>query len=120
MLLEWHCSGPGKGGALSGVLLSRSSLWPSLVTLLLGEKEAREGLSGRGLVMSRCSCGRVLLGNLAWMPLEELLVVAPFMVGITIPRTGEPKHNEGSGTTGEEGLLQDELRELEASDPESQ
>lgn len=120
-LLESHCSGPGRGAALTGVWLPslRSSLWPSLVFLLLGEKEAMEGLSGRGLVMSRCSCGRALLGNLAWMPLEEELeLAAPLMVGTTAPREGDPIHEEGSGTTGDEGLLREELRRLEVSDPE--
>lgn len=78
-----------------------------------------ESLSGRGLVMSRCSCGRVLPGDLAWMPLEEELgVEAPLMVGITAPREGEPINEEGSGTTGDEGLLREALRRLEVSDPE--
>lgn len=118
MLLESDCSGPGRGGTLTGVLLP-TSLWPSLVILLLGEKEAMEGLSGRGFVMSRCSCGRPLLGNLAWMPLEEEFgVEAPLMVGITAPRGGEPINEEGSGTTGDEALLREELRRLEVSDTE--
>lgn len=77
-----------------------------------------DGLSGRGLVMSRCSCGRALLGNLAWMPLEELGLAAPLMVGTTAPREGDPIHEGGSGTTGDEGLLREKLRRLLDSDPE--
>lgn len=73
-----------------------------------------EGLSGRGLVMSRCSCGRALLANLAWVPLE---VEAPLMVGTTAARWGEPIQEEGSGTTGDEGLLREALRRLEVSEP---
>lgn len=39
------------------------------------------------------------------------------MVGITAPRGGEPINEEGSGTTGDEGLLREALRRLEASEP---
>lgn len=68
--------------------------------------------------MSRFNCGRVLLGNLAWMPFEEELgAEAPLMVGITTPRGGEPINEEGSGTTGDEGLLREALRRLEVSEP---
>lgn len=40
------------------------------------------------------------------------------MVGITAPRGGELINEEGSGTTGDEGLLREALRRLEVSDPE--
>lgn len=118
MLLEGECSGPGRGGTFTGILVPGSSFWPSLVILPLGEKEAMEGLSGRGLVMSRCICGRVMIGNLAWMLLEEeLRAEAPLMVGRTAPRGGEPINEAGSGTTGDEGLLREAMRRLAASDP---
>lgn len=39
------------------------------------------------------------------------------MVGTTAARWGEPIQEEGSGTTGDEGLLREALRRLDVSEP---
>lgn len=87
----------------------------ALEDLPLGEKEATEGLSGRGLEMSRFSWGlRELPESLPWRPLlveppgeEAFRVGMTAAWGVTTPE-GDDAEPEGDRTTGAVVLVADD------------
>lgn len=89
--------------------------------LLLGEREDKKGLSGRGLGMSIWRRGRALPVSLIWRPLEEEFPGEPTLsVGTTAawgvkgPGNGDVEVlKEDTWVTGVVGLLWEELRGLE-------
>lgn len=72
------CTTHASWSGVVGVLLGNPfSFCTNLGLLLLGEREDREGLSGRGLGMSMWSRGRALPVSLAWRLLEKELSLEP-------------------------------------------